>query len=1353
MVRKNDLKENLNIMARHEILDEDVPKIDVKPLAPRKYPTIENQVATFVKKNANKVAYWILNVIPQIVRKVLPEKIVKLIELSKSVTYKSVPHDEFWKLNIPYSDNDLIAHKIQEARLKYGDKNNSKQLKMYFYNNIRSLDDIKQGLIETYEKENNAFKVMLSFGYVTEKQNLDSGIWESQLFYPSQNYYHDKPTPIKNRKDINVLLSEINRETIIHKLAQQFPDTKTRLVGVFSMGVKVTRLDFPIGSNINLPDYIQKSRYVVGLEDVKNNLCFWACIALATGARRDRYLKRAKELFVNFYQKAPTDDYKGFDYVNELDKYEQLNSKFAVNIITYLEDESIEYVKKSIYNAGRQPIYLNLYLNHFSYITNLEKLAKMYICNRCSGKFQTNFHLQRHIDTCQLEQEDTFVKYPEIYEKKRNDIVELCEWFNIDCDYKHDYLVTFDFESLQQYIEKLNADKLKFISEHIPVSVSIATNVPGFEVEHFILSRNPNTICIEMFEYFDAVANKSKSLMMEKMDVLIQQVKMHYNENEKEKFLNIINNYCSNIPVVGFNSSFYDLNLISKYGFMKEIFDRDRSPFVIKSGTRYKVIKTLQFTFLDQMNYCAAGTSLAKFIKAYDIEESKGLFPYEWFDSYEKLDYLVKDLKKENFNSSLKNTEMDQDTFDKLMKTLESLNIIYVKDLLKWYNNLDVGPMLKACLKQKEFYYTFKLDMYKDGFSLPGLSENILFQFSQVGFAEYMKEEPDVNTGQYFSPKNVDKKIEQYKEQDRIAKRSLENFITKEEVTDLFKKQKYVCHYCWAIGTVYNWSLDRINCSKGHILGNCVIACIKCNVQRKDMIMQKFLRKKALLRFAKTHPMIHLIDEKNKTVFYKLKNNIVGGPSIVYHRYHEKGITKINRVHYNHERREWYFGENGKKCQSVVGFDANALYLYCLGQDMLCGKLEWIPTEEEYKIESEKSIILQKELQKTMENKSWLQFLESFFGALEVDIEIPEDKYNVFGEMPPLFKNIELCEEEGGDYMKKLILGINGKFSKSRKLISSLKAVRILIKSTYLEWLVKKGAVITKIYGVIPAQKGKPFKDFAEWVSSERRKGDRDAQNSIIAEAAKTVGNAAYGRTGMNKNKFHNVRFCDEKQFNRAKNNYFYYDAEEYDGIYEVSMNPKHVKQNIPIQVAYTVLNDAKLRMSQFYYDCIDKYLDRKDYQYMYMDTDSAYMALSDKFENLIQPELRDEYELEKNNWFPREDTTVNKNYDKRTPGLFKIEYEGDGMIALCSKTYYTWGNQDKFSSKGIQKSANEKALCKEAYKRCLIEEETISFQNRGFRYIDGAMKTYEQEKIGLTPIYVKGIVMNDGIHIHPLNI
>ena len=76
------------------------------------------------------------------------------------------------------------------------------------------------------------------------------------------------------------------------------------------------------------------------------------------------------------------------------------------------------------------------------------------------------------------------------------------------------------------------------------------------------------------------------------------------------------------------------------------------------------------------------------------------------------------------------------------------------------------------------------------------------------------------------------------------------------------------------------------------------------------------------------------------------------------------------------------------------------------------------------------------------------------------------------------------------------------------------------------------------------------------------------------------------------------------------------------------------------------------------------------------MDTDSCYLALSDKFENLIKPELQEEYENDKKNQFPRTDTKEHKAYDKRTPGLFKEEHVVDGIVALCSKTYYCVGKK-----------------------------------------------------------------------------
>ena len=56
---------------------------------------------------------------------------------------------------------------------------------------------------------------------------------------------------------------------------------------------------------------------------------------------------------------------------------------------------------------------------------------------------------------------------------------------------------------------------------------------------------------------------------------------------------------------------------------------------------------------------------------------------------------------------------------------------------------------------------------------------------------------------------------------------------------------------------------------------------------------------------------------------------MVGGPAQVFTRYHEKDITRI---------RSHVYEEKSKLTKGVIGCDANALYLYCSGDIMPCGK-------------------------------------------------------------------------------------------------------------------------------------------------------------------------------------------------------------------------------------------------------------------------------------------------------------------------------------------------------------------------------------------------------------------------------
>ena len=54
------------------------------------------------------------------------------------------------------------------------------------------------------------------------------------------------------------------------------------------------------------------------------------------------------------------------------------------------------------------------------------------------------------------------------------------------------------------------------------------------------------------------------------------------------------------------------------------------------------------------------------------------------------------------------------------------------KDLLQWYNNSDVIPFIEAVEKMKNFHKLKRLDIFKDGVSLPGLVLKYLMKTPRI---------------------------------------------------------------------------------------------------------------------------------------------------------------------------------------------------------------------------------------------------------------------------------------------------------------------------------------------------------------------------------------------------------------------------------------------------------------------------------------------------------------------------------------------------------------------------------------------------------------------------------------------
>ena len=69
--------------------------------------------------------------------------------------------------------------------------------------------------------------------------------------------------------------------------------------------------------------------------------------------------------------------------------------------------------------------------------------------------------------------------------------------------------------------------------------------------------------------------------------------------------------------------------------------------------------------------------------------------------------------------------------------------------------------------------------------------------------------------------------------------------------------------------------------------------------------------------------------------------------------------------------------------------------------------------------------------------------------------------------------------------------------------------------------------------------------------------------------------------------------------------------------LYEVKWRKKILNIDIPLQIGFTILQYAKLRMLEMYYDFLDYFIERNNFELAEMDTDSLYIGFT--HENIHQ--------------------------------------------------------------------------------------------------------------------------------------
>eukprot|EP00732_Lithocolla_globosa_P001590 Lithocolla_globosa_v1_NODE_814_length_3238_cov_52.363179.p1 type:complete len:315 gc:universal NODE_814_length_3238_cov_52.363179:731-1675(+) len=283
------------------------------------------------------------------------------------------------------------------------------------------------------------------------------------------------------------------------------------------------------------------------------------------------------------------------------------------------------------------------------------------------------------------------------------------------------------------------------------------------------------------------------------------------------------------------------------------------------------------------------------------------------------------------------------------------------------------------------------------------------------------------------------------------------------------------------------------------------------------------------------------------------------------------------------------------------------------------------------------------------------------FGFMKLDIHVPKKLYTYFGEMPPIFKNIEYdhSKENIGEYMATMYAEVEKKHEKTRKLIGSMKGDGIVLGTPYIKWLIDHGCIITKIHRVIEFERGRPYEPFMNYVADARRAGDKDSDLvEVLANGAKLAGNGAAGNCIINKFSHNSVSFTESmdrtyQAVNKPKCKQLNEFGIESNTIFEITSGKKTIKLDNAVHIGVMVYNWAKVRMLGFYYDHLDKFHDRRDFALGEMGTDSFYTAITvDSFDKLpVRPGMEAEYLEDKWKWLVN---PKNNAYEKRTPGYLR---------------------------------------------------------------------------------------------------